>query len=139
MAALAVILAVVITVAFLPSLNATTGLQLKLAIVPPVVPVCALLLLTSFLGITAGSYPAFLVSAYPPVLVLKSEITSGNRGSRLRRLLVVIQFAVSAILILGTAVIYEQVSFSLETDLGYDRENVITVRSRVTVASTTPR
>jgi putative ABC transport system permease protein len=119
MAALAVISAVVLAAVALPTLNALTGLRLSLTLVPTSVIVITLLVLVLFLGVAAGSYPALLLSAFKPVTILKSEIVSGERGSLPRRLLVVTQFAVSAILILGTVVIYDQVRFSLEKDPGY--------------------
>lgn len=82
---------------------------------------------TLLTGIFAGSYPAFYLSASPPVLISQGRLVSGKKGSRLRKLLVVVQFTFSIILILMTVISIKQSRHNLAVDLGFDRTDVVAV------------
>ena len=82
------------------------------------------------LGILSGSYPAFVLSKFNPTRVLKGKFNSSNEGLLLRKVLVVVQFTVSVILIVGTLVIYKQLNFVQEKDLGFDQEQVVVLPMR---------
>jgi putative ABC transport system permease protein len=76
-------------------------------------------------GIFAGSYPAFFLSSFKPVMVLKSQPQSFSRGAGLRKILVIIQFSLSVILIVSAAVIYKQINYILTKELGFNKENIL--------------
>jgi len=84
----------------------------------------ALILVT---GIVAGSYPAFYLSGFNPVRTLKGSVKTGRKGTLPRKVLVVLQFAVAIILIVGTFVIFQQIDLVRSRQLGYDQTNLITI------------
>lgn len=86
-----------------------------------------LLLLPVIVGLLAGLYPAFFLSSFKPVKVLKGAEMKGNRKSGLRSFLVVFQFFISIILIIGTIIVYDQLDFIREKNLGYNKNQVLVV------------
>ncbi len=86
-----------------------------------------MLLFTLVAGLLAGSYPAFIISAYNPVSVMKGKFHSSSKGSWLRNGLVIFQFWISIMLIVGTLVISKQMRFMQNKPLGFDKEQMITI------------
>src|SRR5258706_11233788 len=78
-----------------------------------------------FIAFIAGAYAALAITAFKPVRVLKGNFKSSGRGIWLRQSLVVFQFCISIVLMVGTLVILKQLNFFQNTRLGYDKENVI--------------
>jgi len=78
-----------------------------------------------FVGLIAGSYPAFFLSSFKPVTVLKGQIRSGRASTRFRSILVVTQFIISITLIIGTSIILKQLDYVKNKNLGFDKGNLI--------------
>lgn len=85
-------------------------------------------------GILAGLYPAFVLSSFLPATVLKGDFKASTQGISLRKSLVVLQFTISIALIVGTSIIYKQMEFIFSSDMGYSRDQVMTLQfSQLTI------
>ncbi len=125
---IAVILAVLIVEYTLPWFNELTDKQLSLDL-NSFLTVPALLIFTLLLGIAAGLYPALLLSSYKPVSILRSNTVSGSRSGKLRKGLVVFQFATSIILFVSTFIIYNQMQYIKNKNLGFNKDQVIVIKN----------
>lgn len=125
MAVLSVCLALVLVQLFLPWLNDVSGKSLNMLFNVPSL-VFAILGFTLLVGLMAGLYPAFYLSNFQPVKVLKGFF-SARSGQLFRRSLVVGQFTLSVMLIVGTIVIYQQLTFLQDKDLGFDKSQLLYV------------
>ncbi|HTE29934.1 MAG TPA: ABC transporter permease [Chryseolinea sp.] len=88
------------------------------------------------IGVLAGLYPAFVLSSFKPIQVLKGSFKNSTQGVRLRKALVILQFTISIALMVGTGIVYQQMDFIFHADLGYNRDQVITLQLN---GQTTPR
>ncbi|QJD95033.1 FtsX-like permease family protein [Mucilaginibacter robiniae] len=113
----------------LPLFNQVSGKSLAVSwhVVAVLIPV--LLFVVLLVGSLAGAYPAFFLSAFQPVQVLKGKLATGFKNSGFRSFLVVFQFAISIFLIIGTLVIYHQLQYIQNKNLGFNRSQVLVVKN----------
>ncbi len=130
---LSLIIALVVIRITLPFFNNLLGSDLSLSLFDSWYKIPVLLGFTLFVGILAGSYPAFFLSSFNPSEVLKGSVKGSMRNGRIRRVLVVFQFAVSILLITGTLVMYRQIFFMLNKDVGFDREQLLVINAAHTL------
>jgi putative ABC transport system permease protein len=121
---LGLVVSLVLVELALPFFNQVSGrrLTLDLAHADLVLGLLAVVLLAGFVS---GLYPALFLSAFPPARVIKSGAQPLGRSVRLRKVLVVFQFALSTLLIIGTLVVNSQISFLMSRDLGFNEENIV--------------
>jgi putative ABC transport system permease protein len=125
----ATVIALFFTVALLPAFNQLSGKELSISAQTLTWLVPALLFIVLFVGAMAGSYPAFYLSSFQPIDVLKGKLSAGFKGGALRNFLVVLQFSISIFLIIGTLVIYNQLNYIQNKNLGYNRNQVLIVQN----------
>ncbi len=124
LAFIALLLALVLVEIALPKFNAFAGKQLAIGAQSALSLLLGLIGITLFVGLVAGSYPAFFLSRFQAVKVLKGE-KIGSTKSRFRSALVTFQFAVSIILIIGMSVVYNQLEYCRAKNLGLNKEHII--------------
>ncbi len=124
---ISLIVAMVIIRVTLPYFNNLLGTDLTLNLFSSWFTIPSLLLFSLIVGFLSGSYPALFLSSFNPYEVLKGSVKNSMQNGRLRRVLVVFQFAVSILLIVGTMIMYRQIKFMLNNDLGFNKEQLIVI------------
>ncbi|MFC2160066.1 ABC transporter permease [Acidobacteriota bacterium] len=123
----ALLFALVIVFASLPSFNTLTGKEINISYLNNPILLGGLLLILIFVGLTSGSYPAFFISKYQPANALKGGKSTPSKRSFLRRGLVLLQFSISIILIICTSVVLDQLDFLRNKKLGFNKDHVVVV------------
>jgi len=111
----------------LPYFNNLLGANLTLNLFTNWYTIPVLILFSMVVGFLAGSYPALFLSSFSPYEVLKGSVKNSLQKGRLRGVLVVFQFTVSIVLIVGTIVMYRQIRYMLNKDLGFNKEQLIVI------------
>ena len=125
----AVVLAVAACYFLLPYFNLLSGKVLGMEVLASPLFVIALIGLIILVGIVAGSYPAFYLTSFSAVEVLKGKVRAGMKTKGIRSFLVVFQFALSIFLIIFTLVVYQQIQYMQEKNLGLDKNNVLMLQN----------
>ena len=118
----------------LPAFNNISGKHLSF----DVKPILAFIGLGLLVGVVAGIYPAFYLSSFKPIAVLKGKLTSNHKSFGLRSGLVVFQFFISVALIIGTIVVYQQMKYIQNKDLGFNKEQIITIPNSYALGKNEP-
>lgn len=126
---IALVFALVLAWLLLPYFNQLAGKDIHVSTLFQAKMLLSLIGLIIIVGILAGSYPAFFLSAFQPIEVLKGKLAGGFKRSWLRNALVVFQFFISITLIFGTIVIYKQLSYIYNKDIGFNRNQVIIINN----------
>ena len=126
-AGLALVLAIGLAFLTLPAFNNLAEKSLTLSFTRDAGVLLALLVITLFTGLVSGSYPAFFLSSFQPARVLKNAASPASSKSRLRKILVVFQFSIAVVLLIGTAAVYSQLNYIRTVNLGFNRNQVVTL------------
>jgi putative ABC transport system permease protein len=124
---ISLIIALLIIRLSLPYFNNLLGTNLVLSLFTKWYTVPVLLVFAVVVGILSGSYPAFFLSSFNPYEVLKGSMKNSMKNGRLRKVLVVFQFAVSILLIIGTMIMYNQIHYMLNKDVGFNKEQLMVI------------
>jgi len=124
---IAVLLSILLMLILLPVFNSLSGKAFTMNALLENFNILLLLGITLFTGLAGGSYPALYLSGFQPVSILKGSLSKASGNVNLRRTLVVIQFSVSMIMLICTWIVYSQLSYLRKKDLGFDKNQVMTV------------
>lgn len=124
---MSVFIALVVVATTLPYFREFTERELLLDTTHLIPSFAVIAIIGVFIGVFAGSYPAFFLSSFSPLKVLKGNLASGAKSSSLRKVLVIIQFSISVVLIASTLIVFDQINFMANKNLGYQTEQILTI------------
>jgi putative ABC transport system permease protein len=128
LAVISLILAIIIVEMVLPVFNNMLQTNLEIGYFSKWYVIPGILLLAVLVGVFSGSYPAWFLSSFVPVKVLYGKLKLGTSNIRIRSVLVVIQFSISIFLIMSSFVIFRQIHYMVNKDLGFDKEQLLVIR-----------
>lgn len=126
-ALIALVASLILIYALLPSFNDLANKQLPFSYILQTPVILSLLGVVVFVGIVGGSYPAFYLSGFNPVTVLKGKLSIKGGNAFFRKSLVVIQFSISIFMLISTLVVYDQLQYMRNKDLGFSKERVVRI------------
>lgn len=125
MALMAMVLSLVLVYALLPFFNDLANKRLSFSYILQGPVISGLLAIVLFVGVVGGSYPAFYLSGFNPVNVLKGKVTARGGSALFRKVLVVFQFGISIFMLIATLIVYDQLQFMRNKDLGFEKERLV--------------
>ena len=131
----ALILSIIFVELILVYLPKFIGVDLQIPYFSSIYTIPGLIILGILVGIISGVYPAMVLSSFRPIVVLKGSLSQGSKSSWFRNALVVFQFMISVILIIGTFVISNQLNLLQNENLGFDKEKVIVIKNSSTLGN----
>jgi putative ABC transport system permease protein len=126
---ISLIVALLIVESILPVFREFTARNLFLHYLENPWTIPSLIIMAFLIGILSGSYPSFVLSSFQPVKVLKGKFNQGSKGVSIRNMLVIVQFAISVFLIIGTIIVFRQLQMIQNKNLGFDKENIIVIKN----------
>lgn len=133
----ALIFAIVIVLFTLPIFNNLINANIHFNLFENWFTIPALLGFALVVGILAGAYPAFYLSSFSPHIVLRGKVRDGIRNGKLRSVLVSVQFLISIVLIIGTMIMYRQLQFMINKDLGFNKEQLLVIQQAGSIGDKT--
>lgn len=123
------VIAIAIAVFALPLFNSIAGKQISASQFFQPLFVVVLISIPFVIGLLAGIYPAFYLSSFKPITVLKGKLSGGSKKSNLRSVLVILQFSMAILLIVGTIVVYRQLGYIQQKKLGFVKDQVVVIHN----------
>jgi putative ABC transport system permease protein len=124
---LSIVLGTILAFYTLPYFNQISGKDIDPLILVNPALFGNLLVLALIMSLLSGSYPAILLSAFKPIEVIRGKVNTGEQANTLRNIFVVLQFSISIALIAATAIVYEQLQFTFNKEVGFQKENLLVV------------
>src|SRR4029078_11938011 len=121
----ALVLSLGLILLLLPTFNSLSGKFISFETLLKPGTILLMLAVILFVGVVGGSYPAFYLSKFNPVSVLKGSLSKGSSNVALRRILVVVQFSISMIMLICTWIVYDQLKYLRKKDMGFNKEQVL--------------
>jgi putative ABC transport system permease protein len=126
--AIATLIALCLVYILTPAFNQLAGKDLSFRLIGNIQGIISLIALVIIIGISSGIYPAFVLASYNPAEVLKGTMSPGSMSKRFRGILVIFQYSVSIVIIIGSIVVYNQLNFMIKKDIGFSKDNLIVIR-----------
>jgi putative ABC transport system permease protein len=127
LAIIALVVSMILIYALLPAFNTLANKELPFSYILQPIVLYSLLGVILFVGVVGGSYPAFYLSGFNPVNVLKGKLAAKGGSLVFRKVLVVAQFAISIFMLISTLIVFDQLQFIRNKDLGFDKSRVIRI------------
>jgi putative ABC transport system permease protein len=125
---IAMLIAIIIVELLLPGYNNFTGKIITPSFLVELKILSFILGVAFVVGLISGTYPAFVLSSFKPLKVLKGALKSGAKSGTARKVLVILQFSISISLIIGSLVVYAQLNFLRNAELGFNKDHIINIR-----------